>query len=402
MSPTLQSDLFGEPGEPGEPAPQANALQALVRIVAPAAKLTKAQREFNRLTARIRQLREELALWRAARERAGMRQMAEVPPLQDKLRARQREFVLWIDAFLSRPQRASERLSKKLRQKLGWMLQHVALGILVNGADEEIEAVHDRHSPQRFRDEAEGEDSLDDEQFAEDPAEEDARAAHPDPAPHAERPFRRAHGTGKAQARDLQRQKEATQSVREVYRRLASSLHPDREPDAVERARKTVLMAKVNEAYERGDLLELLSLQMAIEQIDEQHLRDLPEQRLRQYIQVLKDQEYTLRAGIESEREPLQRYTVESGRPFPSRVSPTAYDGMVEEQLRELRALTRQLGEDFALLADERTRRSFLTGLDIGDPNGVPDDEDEDLMEELLAALMAATSPPGRPRGRRR
>jgi curved DNA-binding protein CbpA len=42
--------------------------------------------------------------------------------------------------------------------------------------------------------------------------------------------------------------------VREVFRKLASELHPDRETDPAEHARKTELMQRVNQAYKAGDL----------------------------------------------------------------------------------------------------------------------------------------------------
>ncbi len=41
---------------------------------------------------------------------------------------------------------------------------------------------------------------------------------------------------------------QATQSVREVYRKLASALHPDRETDERQREAKTALMQRVNQA----------------------------------------------------------------------------------------------------------------------------------------------------------
>jgi len=59
-----------------------------------------------------------------------------------------------------------------------------------------------------------------------------------------------------------------TRAVREVFRKLASELHPDRETDPAEHARKTELMQRVNQTYKAGDLLALLELQLSIEQID--------------------------------------------------------------------------------------------------------------------------------------
>ena len=62
------------------------------------------------------------------------------------------------------------------------------------------------------------------------------------------------------QAQNLQT--DARSAIRTIYRQLASALHPDREPDVQERARKTALMSEVNAAYEKNDLSTLLRLQM--------------------------------------------------------------------------------------------------------------------------------------------
>lgn len=52
----------------------------------------------------------------------------------------------------------------------------------------------------------------------------------------------------------------AVPSLREVYRRVASALHPDREADPAARERKTALMQQANRAYAAQDLLGLLEL----------------------------------------------------------------------------------------------------------------------------------------------
>lgn len=79
-------------------------------------------------------------------------------------------------------------------------------------------------------------------------------------------------------------------SIREVYRKLASALHPDREADPQERERKTALMQRVNQAYERRNLLQLLELQLELEHIDEARLKNLSAERLTHYNKILKEQ----------------------------------------------------------------------------------------------------------------
>ena len=116
------------------------------------------------------------------------------------------------------------------------------------------------------------------------------RAAH-----QQQRQQKRAQQEAERQAQATKAaEKPASQSLREVYRRLASSLHPDREPDEAERARKTSLMQQVNRAYEAGNLLELLELQLAAEQLDATKLASYSPARLQHYNQVLERQLHDL------------------------------------------------------------------------------------------------------------
>ena len=97
-----------------------------------------------------------------------------------------------------------------------------------------------------------------------------------------------------------------SQSICEVYRKLFSSLHPDREPDATERARKTVLMQRVNQAYAKKDLIQLLELQLELEHIDAASIAGLSEDRLKHFNKVLKGQLAELEQEIEQIEMPLR------------------------------------------------------------------------------------------------
>ena len=68
-----------------------------------------------------------------------------------------------------------------------------------------------------------------------------------------------------------------------------------REPDAAERARKTGLMQQANQAFARIDLLRLLPVQFDRQQIDSQHLADLPDARLLHHNQGLREHWQALR-----------------------------------------------------------------------------------------------------------
>ncbi len=69
----------------------------------------------------------------------------------------------------------------------------------------------------------------------------------------------------------LTRELDAKSAIRTIFRQLASSLHPDREPEEQERLRKTALMSEVNAAYEKNDLTTLLRLQMQVTQVNPQN-----------------------------------------------------------------------------------------------------------------------------------
>ncbi|WP_262471530.1 J domain-containing protein, partial [Clostridioides difficile] len=85
------------------------------------------------------------------------------------------------------------------------------------------------------------------------------------------------------EAREQEEQAQISLSIREVYRKLASALHPDRETDPQERDRKTRLMQRVNEAYDKNNLLQLLELQLELDHIDQRSINHISEARLTHY-----------------------------------------------------------------------------------------------------------------------
>jgi hypothetical protein len=99
--------------------------------------------------------------------------------------------------------------------------------------------------------------------------------------------------TAKQIAKESQQQAEeqqTSQSIRELYRKLVSALHPDREPDPQERERKTLLMQRINQAYDKNDLLLLLELQLELEHIDQAIINNITAGRLKHYNKILKEQ----------------------------------------------------------------------------------------------------------------
>jgi Glu-tRNA(Gln) amidotransferase subunit E-like FAD-binding protein len=92
---------------------------------------------------------------------------------------------------------------------------------------------------------------------------------------------------------------DADSALRLLYRKLASALQPDREPDEIERIRKTQLMPPVNAANDNKDLMTLLRLQLEIEQIHPEAIAAMADDKLRSYNRVLKEQFKTIQNALQ-------------------------------------------------------------------------------------------------------
>jgi hypothetical protein len=89
-------------------------------------------------------------------------------------------------------------------------------------------------------------------------------------------------------------------SIAGVYRQLARALHPDLEPDAELRQRKTVLMQELTVAYRNNDLHTLLRLEIEWIERERGDLDRLSDEKLAVYNDVLKEQADELTAEIKA------------------------------------------------------------------------------------------------------
>lgn len=398
------------------PAEEAPLPRGLVKVVGSTRELTKAQREFNRLTENIGALRSEQERWRLAAAACQREAAARLQPLERELMALQRDTVLWIDGYLRQPP-AGERLGRKLREKLVGMLRILAGAVLDAGPDAEVEAAYDWHSDTRYRDErreeaeamadllkeaaGEGHAFADDAESAEAMIDEAAqrlheRRAEPPSADETAKPDSRRRRRERALAREAQALKDASQSLREVYRKLASLLHPDRTTDADERERRTALMAQVNEVYERRDLLGLLTIQLDTEQIDAGYLAGLADERLERFNRLLREQQRALQQELDTLRLPVTHHFRLS--PRSKNLQPTLLQRVLDEELDGLRATIRYVKQDSRLLRNPATRMQFLRELQI-------EPELDDALGEVAEMLLEQAlrqQPPARRRKRRR
>ncbi|WP_321796087.1 molecular chaperone DnaJ [Burkholderia sp. BCC1988] len=274
------------------------------------ASLSKAQQTFNTLVKHIEKRRERLGAWEAVTPAFQKKFVDGLLPLEQEATAlRIRLIHLLDDAFLQKG------LSKAEQRMLSDLIADMARDLLNVSDDAALKIIYNRHrasddaasavaDPEPMKREpqpmpaTEPADDLDtlspDELAARMQAELDAQFER-DMAAHAAREAQRAKRKkapkqSAEQAKREAEQAESSKSIREIFRKLASALHPDRETDPQEQQRKTVLMQRVNHAYAKGNLLQLLELQLEIEQIDRRAIDGLSEARLTRYNGILEEQ----------------------------------------------------------------------------------------------------------------
>ncbi|KQP14107.1 J domain-containing protein [Pseudorhodoferax sp. Leaf267] len=327
-----------------------------------AAKLSPAQKKFNSLVKRIAEQRELLAQWELAVPLYRERRTREFSPLLDEYRVLNVQMVRTLHEAFGR-----KGLTKTERATIGALITDLAGSLADSAPDEALRA----EMKQRYNDHA-GTD------FDDDGAEGDAMARQmarelfgmdiPDDLDmnspeelmrHIEQqmraeaeaaPARPAKKPGKREQQAAEQAQQANQSLREVYRKLASALHPDREPDPAERARKTALMQRVNDAYANNRLLELLQLQLEAEQIDPAQLASLSAERLKHYNHVLAEQLDGLRHEVAASE---GAFVMEFNLHPLQQLKPAGLMDTLRHQIAQLSMDTHQLRQQLPLLLED-------------------------------------------------
>jgi hypothetical protein len=288
--------------------------------------LSKGQKLFNTLVKDVEKSRAALAEWQAFMLMHEQKVASDYMPLLDTFRARQAEMVRVLDEALAR-----KRLTKSEQGVVQKIICSVAEQLIIETDDEAIKEIYNRYSDTDFdAEEAAAVDSMKEAveamfnvdlgdandlnspediiaQLHAQMEKEHEQRLHEQEQHGARRKASRQTSKQRAQEEKLKAEADETRlSLREVYKKLVSALHPDREPDAIERKRKTALMQRVNQAYEKNDLLKLLELQLAIEQIDAAAIANLSDERLKHFNKILREQLSELAQEILAVQMPLR------------------------------------------------------------------------------------------------
>jgi hypothetical protein len=321
-----------------------------------ASRSTLEQERFSFLLSEIDKVRRAESQLEASLSKFRQDHTERLAPLRTALRSACRESVFALDRLLD--QAGWSRLD---RAALEDMLRATAEVLLeANEADQEIKAIFDKHNKvafdalkeehlERMKNHAEemgfdlgdSEDirSEDDlmqrmyEEMAAREAAEEESSEHDRGHRHSRRKTA-GHGSRDDSA------KLAKQTLRELYRKLASAVHPDREPDPRRREEKNLLMQKINQAYASNDLMALFEAQMQVEQIDATQIGRLGSARLKQYNKLLAEQLAALKGKL---KDMEVAFCMDLGLPSFSGVTPAKLNRVIREQARAMRAeITRQ------------------------------------------------------------
>jgi hypothetical protein len=352
-------------------------------------KLTKGQKQFNKLLARLKAQRKELTKWQTFKQVYHDRLSGEYQPLARRLRETRIGTAKLLDQAMERKQ-----LKKRERDMVWETLRGLLTVLLADEEDAELVTLHDKYADVSFHDQRQKqmdrmrESALEDfgvdadaYEGAETPEEFAAWIAEQARAMAAESPetdagaaadgaadadgdldgegaeLDAADGGGpgagggkgaKKSARELRESQVAEgglRSVREVFRKLVSELHPDRETNPVERARKTILMQKVNKAYKTGDLFTLLEMQRSLEREDAADYAGLPEERFKHYNHVLEQQSQRLRSELSALVSPFE---IAIGDALTRKITPDDVKRALEADIIEIKGVLRTVEIDQA------------------------------------------------------
>lgn len=349
--------------------------QSLQRVAAKAGGGDgKLQRQFRRVLQKVDRLKQQVRGWKEARADIDS-EISRCAALMARLHGVGRAMVDLLDRLYP-----DAVFSKADRKKLGQLICEIAGDLIEGGSHDDLKPLYNRYSRSDFDAEAAAADaqsaaalrsmmemfgmefgdadvgSLDKlKAFTEDQmreAEEEAAAEE----------ARRARRRKSAKQRAAEAQREAEQrstgkALQDVYRALAKALHPDREQDPVERARKTEVMREVNVAYEAKDLLRLLELQLELEQVEAAQADALAEERLRHYIRILEEQAQQLAVELEELELPFR---LELGLAPSERLAPAQVISRVRDDAAEVKQQIATMERDLAAFQDAARLKAWL------------------------------------------
>lgn len=177
----------------------------------------------------------------------------------------------------------------------------------------------------------------------------------------------------KAQLAREKKMKEEAENIsktsRAIYTRLVKEFHPDKEAGEEKKLWKTETMKRVTQAYKSDDFYTLLSLEIELMQGNAHDVGELPDDQLKHYNKILKDQIDELQMQLVSLRSPLPPFDTLSHLYD----SPQQAPRLIRQERRMLEEELATLENDILYFSDKKNIREFLRDYNL------EEDDDEDL-----------------------
>lgn len=356
--------------------------------------LSKTQKQFNTLIKKIEVQKKLLQEWQDTIPKYRQQVAGEYEDLWEEYNQHRVELVHLFDAAYGQKQ-----FTKADKNKLKHLINTITSELTFEHGMEELKDLYNKYSDSDFDSENQAANEemgemmkslfkeitgieLDDDVDVSSPEKLEAAlkakiAEHHEQQTEQQRLAEEKRSKRKKTAKQLEKEAKAKQeeqniskSIQEVYRRLASSLHPDREPDEAERQRKTKIMQEVNIAYSKKDLLHLLELQLELEHIDQAQLNNIAEERLKYFNKVLQEQLKELQQEIEFIEQGLKMQT--GWAPFMD-ISPKKLLAKIEYDIQDVANDIARLKADLKTFQTPENLKSFLKAYKIPKQREEPD-----------------------------
>ena len=354
------------------------------------ARLSPAQKKFNATIKKIDKQKQLLAVWQETIPRYQQLLAEKLTPLRHTYANHQVDMVRLLDEH-----HGNKRLTRTQKKKIGYLICELCAELINAHEREDLKPVYNKYSEFDFDTEDQEASALAGDfiksmleyELGIELDDEDIDVSSPEKMAafvqekletqqrEADKRRSRRKKTAKQLEKEARQQAEEAKlgkSIQAVYRQLVTALHPDREQDPVERGRKTELMQQVTVAYGRKDLLQLLELQLAVEQIDQSSLNTITADRLKYYNKVLQSQLEQLMLEV-AEIEFM--FKQQAGlAPYDS-LSPRRLLSTINEDIERLQDEIARIQDDLVAFQDVKHLRAWLKeyriptgGVEMTDP----------------------------------
>lgn len=220
----------------------------LIKIHSDEKRLSEEQELFNKLSEQIEKKKKELAKWERYAEDHRHKYAKYFYPLENKLYECRKKLIFLFDTRLE-----DTDFNNGEKRKLKTLIYDMCLDLLNEKYDEKLEVIFKKYSKPKTKKQSMVNDLFEDmaskmeerlNGWQEEVSREEADEEYYEPK------------------QETKIEKEGRESMKDIYRKLAVMLHPDRETDEEEKKRKTEVMKKITAAYRDKNLTELLKIEL--------------------------------------------------------------------------------------------------------------------------------------------